>query len=329
MQTKVGFIGLGIMGKPMAKNLIKAGFSLVVHNRSRAAVDELVRLGATPAGSPRETASSVDTIITMLPNSPDVESVALGSNGIKEAATKGQLFIDMSTINPIVSQKIAKELEPLGVAMIDAPVSGGEKGAIEGALSIMVGGRSQDFERALPIFNALGKTITHMGPLGSGGFTKLANQIIVAINLTAIGEALVFGTKAGVDPQKMIRALAGGLAGSKCLDQKSEKILIGDFAPGFKIDLHFKDLNLIHEAARSIGVPIPTAAFVEQIFAGLRVRGRGGLDHSGVITLFEDLAGVQVRRGGTGRQEEAAGGGVPKDPAGGPDAKERRAGHPL
>jgi len=297
MKTKVGFIGLGIMGKPMAKNLIKAGFTLVVHNRSRMAVDELVKLGATAAGSPREVASSVDTIITMLPNSPDVESVALGAKGIKEGAATGQLFLDMSTINPIVSQKIARELEPLGVAMVDAPVSGGEKGAIEGTLSIMVGGRSQDFERALPIFNVLGKTITHMGPLGAGGFTKLANQIIVAINLTAIGEALVFGTKAGVDPQKMIRALAGGLAGSKCLDQKSEKILTGDFAPGFKIDLHFKDLNLIHEAARSVGVPIPTAAFVEQLFAALRNRGRGGLDHSGVITLFEDLAGVQVRRG--------------------------------
>ncbi len=297
MKTKVGFIGLGIMGKPMAKNLIKAGFTLVVHNRSRTAVDELVKLGATAAGSPREVASSVDTIITMLPNSPDVESVALGAKGIKEGAATGQLFLDMSTINPIVSQKIARELEPLGVAMVDAPVSGGEKGAIEGTLSIMVGGRSHDFERALPIFNALGKTITHMGPLGAGGFTKLANQIIVAINLTAIGEALVFGAKAGVDPQKMIRALAGGLAGSKCLDQKSEKILTGDFAPGFKIDLHFKDLNLIHEAARSVGVPIPTAALVEQLFAALRIRGRGGLDHSGVITLFEDLAGVQVRRG--------------------------------
>jgi 2-hydroxy-3-oxopropionate reductase len=195
-----------------------------------------------------------------------------------------------------VSQKIASELEPLGVAMVDAPVSGGEKGAIEAALSIMAGGKPEDFERALPVFNALGKTITHMGPLGAGGFTKLANQIIVAINLTAIGEALVFGTKAGVDPQKMIRALSGGLAGSKCLDQKSEKILTGDFGPGFKIDLHFKDLNLIQDAARSVGVPIPTAAFVEQLFAALRVRGRGGLDHSGVVTLFEDLAGVQVRR---------------------------------
>jgi 2-hydroxy-3-oxopropionate reductase len=295
--SKIGFIGLGIMGKPMAKNLLKAGYTVVVHNRSRAKVDELVQAGATAASSPKEVAGASDIIITMLPNSPDVELVALGPNGIKEGAESGQLFIDMSTINPIVSQKIAQDLSSIGVAMVDAPVSGGEKGAIDAALSIMAGGEAKDFERALPIFNALGKTITHMGPLGTGGFTKLANQIIVAINLTAIGEALVFGTKAGVDPEKMIRALSGGLAGSKCLDQKQEKILSGDFAPGFKIDLHSKDLSLISDAAKSIGVPIPTAAFVEQLFAALRVRGRGGLDHSGVITLFEDLANTQVRRG--------------------------------
>ena len=296
MAPRIGFIGLGIMGKPMARNLVRAGFTVTVHNRSRAKVEELVQDGARRAASPREAASAADIVITMLPNSPDVELVALGDGGIKDAARPGQLFIDMSTINPIVSQKIARELAPLGVAMVDAPVSGGEKGAIDGTLSIMAGGAPEDFERALPVFNALGKTITHMGPIGAGGFTKLANQIIVAVNLTAIGEALVFGAKAGVDPQKMIRALAGGLAGSKCLDQKSEKILSGDFAPGFKIDLHFKDLNLIQDAARSVGVPIPTAAFVEQLFLALRVRGRGGLDHSGVITLFEDLAGVQVRK---------------------------------
>jgi 2-hydroxy-3-oxopropionate reductase len=295
-QPRIGFIGLGIMGKPMARNLMKAGFPLVVHNRTRAKEDELVKQGAVPAASPKDVAQAADVIITMLPNSPDVEQVVLGPNGVKEGVRAGQLFIDMSTINPIVSQNIAKELSSVEVAMVDAPVSGGEKGAIDATLSIMAGGEPQDFERALPIFNALGKTVTHMGPLGSGGFTKLANQIIVAINLTAIGEALVFGTKAGVDPQKMIRALSGGLAGSKCLDQKSEKILSGDFAPGFKIDLHSKDLSLITDAARSVGVPIPTAAFVEQLFAALRVRGRGGMDHSAVITIFEDLAGVQVRR---------------------------------
>jgi 2-hydroxy-3-oxopropionate reductase len=280
----------------MAKNLLRAGFPLVVHNRSRAAVDDLVKQGAAAAQSPREVASAVDVIVTMLPNSPDVELVAVGLNGIKEGARQGQLFIDMSTINPIVSQNIAKELAPRGVAMVDAPVSGGEKGAIEATLSIMAGGEPADFERSLPVFQALGKTITHMGPLGTGGFTKLANQMIVAMNLTAIGEALVFGTKAGIDPPKMIRALAGGLAGSKCLDQKSEKILAGDFAPGFKIDLHYKDLNLIHDAAGSLGAPVPAVAFVEQLFAALRTRGRGQLDHSGVITLFEDLAGIQVRK---------------------------------
>jgi 2-hydroxy-3-oxopropionate reductase len=293
-KTQIGFIGLGIMGKPMAKNLIKAGFPLTVHNRSRAAVEELVQLGANAATSSREVACGSEIIITMLPNSPDVEAVALGRDGIRDGAANGQLFIDMSTINPIVSQRIARELAGAGVAMVDAPVSGGERGAIDATLSIMAGGEPQHFERALPVFQALGKTITHMGPLGSGGFTKLANQIIVAVNLTAIAEALVFGKKAGVDPEKMIRALAGGLAGSKCLDQKSEKVLSGDFTPGFKIDLHYKDLNLIQEAARSIGVPIPTAAFVEQLFAALRVRGRGGYDHSGVLTLFEDLAGVKV-----------------------------------
>lgn len=296
MQTRVGFIGLGIMGKPMAKNLIRAGFPLVVHNRSQAAVEELTQLGATPAASPREVAAQVDVVITMLPNSPDVELVVLGKGGVVEGVKAGQLLIDMSTINPVVSQNIARELEARGVAMVDAPVSGGEKGAIDAALSIMVGGKPEDFERALPIFQALGKTITHMGALGTGGFTKLANQIIVAINLTAIGEALVFGTKAGVDPEKMIRALSGGLAGSKCLEMKTDKILSGDFAPGFKIDLHFKDLNLIHDAAKTVGAPVPTAALVEQLFAALRARGCGGLDHSGVITLFEDLAGVQVRK---------------------------------
>jgi 2-hydroxy-3-oxopropionate reductase len=296
MAPRVGFIGLGIMGKPMARNLLKAGFPLSVHNRSRAKVDELVKDGAAAAASPKEIASVADIIITMLPNSPDVELVVLGPNGLKAGAKAGQLLIDMSTINPIVSQKIAGELAGVGVAMVDAPVSGGEKGAIDGTLSIMAGGTPGDFERALPVFNALGKTITHMGPLGTGGFTKLANQIIVAINLTAIGEALVFGTKAGVDPQKMVRALGGGLAGSKCLDQKSEKVLTGDFAPGFKVDLHFKDLNLIQDAARSVGAPIPTAALVEQLFAALRVHGRGGLDHSSIVTIFEDLAGIQARK---------------------------------
>jgi 2-hydroxy-3-oxopropionate reductase len=280
----------------MAGHLLRAGFPVVVHNRSRRPVDELTRQGATAAVSPREVASGVDVVITMLPGSSDVEAVALGSDGVKAGARVGQLFIDMSTISPMVSQRIGSELGTIGVGVIDAPVSGGEQGAIDASLSIMAGGAPQDFERALPIFQVLGKTVTHMGPVGAGGYTKLANQIIVGINLTAIGEALVFGVKAGVDPERMIRALAGGLAGSRCLDQKGDRILAGDFKPGAKVDLHFKDLNLIHEAARAVGAPVPTAALVEQYFEALRVRGRGGLDHSSVITLFEDLAGVQVRK---------------------------------
>jgi 2-hydroxy-3-oxopropionate reductase len=298
MQTRIGFIGIGIMGKPMAGHLLKAGFPLVVHNRSQSAVDDFVKRGAASASSPREVAERVDVIITMLPNSHEVETVALGAGGVKETARRGQLFIDMSTISPLVSQRIGTELGGLGVGVIDAPVSGGEKGAVDASLSIMAGAAVEDFERALPIFRVLGKTITHMGALGAGGYTKLANQIIVGINLTAIGEALVFGTKAGVDPEKMIQALSGGLAGSKCLDQKGEKILAGDFKPGARVDMHIKDFNLIHEAAGAIGAPVPTVAIVEQYYVALRGRGRGGLDHSSVITLFEDLAGIQVRKKG-------------------------------
>ena len=283
------------MGKPMARNLLKAGHSLMIHNRSLASVQELVDAGARSASSPAEVARQSDLIVTMLPNSPDVERVALGEAGLADGVRDGQLFIDMSTINPLVSQKVGQILGEQGVGMLDAPVSGGEQGAIDGILSIMVGGEPPDFERAMPLFEVMGRTITHMGPLGSGGFTKLANQIIVAINLTAIGEALVFGARSGVNPRKMVQALSGGLAGSRCLDQKADKILSGDFGPGFKIDLHAKDLGLIHEAAQSLGVPIPTTAIVEQFFTALQGRGRGGYDHSGVITFFEDLVGIEVR----------------------------------
>ncbi len=294
MAETVGFIGLGIMGKPMAKSLLKAGYPLVVHNRSQGAVQELAALGAKAAASPREVARQTKTIITMLPNSPDVELVALGANGLIEAAQPDSLLVDMSTISPIVSQKVAAALKPKGMAMLDAPVSGGEKGAIDAALSIMVGGEQADFGRALPLFQAMGKTITHIGPIGSGGFVKLANQIIVAINLTAIGEALTLGTRAGIDLERMITALSGGLAGSRCLEQKKPNYLSHTYNPGFKIDLHFKDLGLIMEAARALNVPLPTTAVVQELFTALRVKGRGGLDHSGVITLLEDLANVRV-----------------------------------
>src|ERR671924_1488 len=259
MAQVIGFIGLGIMGRPMARNLLKAGYPLVVHNRSRAAVDELAGAGAKTATSSREVAAQCDVLITMLPNSPDVELVALGKDGIIEGAKSGLIYVDMSTISPIVSQKVGAALAAKGVKMLDAPVSGGEQGAINAALSIMVGGDKAVFDAVLPIFQAMGKTITLLGPLGFGGFTKLANQIIVAGNLTALAEALT---------------------------------LANTYNPGFKIDLHYKDLGLIMDAARSLGVPLPATAVVQELFSALRVRGGGGLDHSGIITLLEDLAGA-------------------------------------
>jgi 2-hydroxy-3-oxopropionate reductase len=292
MAQVIGFIGLGIMGRPMVKNLLKAGYPLVVHSRSRGPVDEIARAGAKVGSSPRDVAAQSDVLITMLPNSPDVELVALGRDGIIEGARPGLLFVDMSTISPIVSKKVGEALAAKSVKMLDAPVSGGERGAIDGALSIMVGGDKAVFDAVLPIFQAMGKTITHLGPLGFGGFTKLANQIIVAVNLTALGEALTLAKKAGLDRDLTLTALAGGLAGSKCLDQKKPNYLADTYNPGFKIDLHFKDLGLIMESARALGVPLPTTAVVQELFSALRVKGRGGLDHSGVITLLEDIAGL-------------------------------------
>jgi 2-hydroxy-3-oxopropionate reductase len=292
MAQVIGFIGLGIMGRPMARNLLKAGYSLVVHSRSRGPVDEIAGAGAKVGTSPRDVAAQSDVLITMLPNSPDVEQVVLGRDGVIEGARPGMVLLDMSTISPLVSQKIGAALAAKSVKMLDAPVSGGEKGAIDGVLSIMVGGDKAVFDKALPIFQAMGKTITLLGPLGAGGFTKLANQIIVAVNLTALGEALTLAKKAGLDRELTLTALAGGLAGSKCLDQKKPNYLADTYNPGFKIDLHYKDLGLIMESARALGVPLPATAAVQELFSALRVKGRGGLDHSGVITLLEDLAGL-------------------------------------
>ena len=292
MSQTIGFIGLGIMGRPMAKNLLKAGYSLVVASRSRPPIDDVVAAGAKAAANGREVAAQSDVVITMLPNSPEVELVALGKDGIIEGAKSGQIFIDMSTISPIVSKKVGAALAGKGVKMLDAPVSGGEQGAINAALSIMVGGDKAVFDAVLPILSAMGKTITHLGPLGAGGFTKLANQIIVAVNLTALAEALTLAKKAGLDRDLTLTALAGGLAGSKCLDQKRANYVGGTYKPGFKVDLHYKDLGLIMESARELGVPVPATALVQELFSTLRVRGGGGLDHSGIITLLESLAGV-------------------------------------
>lgn len=298
MQGLIGFIGLGIMGRPMAKNLLKAGHALIVHNRSQAAVKELSGLGAKATDTPASVAREAQVIILMLPNSPDVEQVTLGPRGLLEGVRSGQIVVDMSTISPIVSQKVGAALAQKGVRMLDAPVSGGEKGAIDGTLSIMVGGDAAVFQEVLPIFQAMGKTITHLGPLGAGGFTKLANQIIVAVNLTALAEALTLAAKAGLDIELTLKALGGGLANSRCLEQKTPNYLAHEFKPGFKIDLHYKDLGLIMDAARALAVPLPTTAVVQELFSAVRVRGGGGLDHSGVITLLESLAGVEVRKRG-------------------------------
>jgi 2-hydroxy-3-oxopropionate reductase len=290
MAQTLGFIGLGIMGRPMAKNLLKAGHPLVVHSRSKGPVDQLTDAGARAVASSKAVAEQVDILFTMLPNSPDVEQVVLGPQGVIEGVKSGLIYVDMSTISPLISQKIGKALAGRGVEMLDAPVSGGERGAIDGVLSIMVGGDRATFDRVLPILQAMGRTITHLGPLGAGGFTKLANQIIVAVNLTALGEALTLAKKAGLNRELTLKALGGGLAGSRCLEQKTANYLSNTYNPGFKIDLHFKDLGLIMESGRALGVPLPTTALVQELFAALRARGRGGLDHSAVITLLEDLA---------------------------------------
>ncbi len=292
--AKLGFIGLGIMGKPMAKNLIKAGFAVVVHNRSLAPVHELAALGAQVAGSPAEVAQLSSAVITMLPNSPDVEQVVLGSNGIVEGAARGSIVIDMSSIAPLVSQSIARELESRGVDFLDAPVSGGEPGAIQGTLAIMVGGREDVFQRCRPIFEALGKSIVHVGSVGAGGVAKLANQIIVALNIAAVGEAFALASKAGLDPEKLFQAIRGGLAGSQVMEAKIPKILKRSFAPGFKIKLHQKDIANVLATAAGLRVPLPLTGMVAQIFSSLMADEKGELDHAAIIQFVEKLAHVEI-----------------------------------
>jgi 2-hydroxy-3-oxopropionate reductase len=292
---KIGFIGLGIMGKPMAKNLIKAGYSLIVHDINPNAVSELVNMGAENVSSPREIAERCRTIVTMLPNSPEVEEVILGHKGILEAAMPGTLLIDMSSINPMVTMKISEEAKRKGVRMIDAPVSGGEPGAIAGSLAIMVGGEKSDFEECKGILEKMGKSIVYVGKTGSGQITKLVNQIIVGLNLAAISEGFALGTKAGVDPKLIYEAIRGGLAGSSALEQKAMKIFSGDFKPGFKIKLHNKDLSNALAAAESLGVPLFLTGMVNQMFKQLMSVGEENNDHCGIIRFIERLANLEVR----------------------------------
>jgi 2-hydroxy-3-oxopropionate reductase len=292
----IGFIGLGIMGKPMARNLMKAGYSLVVHNRSRAAVDELSQEGAQPAASSQEVAASSAIVITMLPDSPDVELVYAGENGIFAGAKPGTLLIDMSSISPVIARKIAGEAGKRGLDMIDAPVSGGEAGAISATLSIMIGGKASAVERAMPIFEALGKNIVHVGDSGAGQVTKAANQMVVGTTIAIVSEALVLAAKAGVDPAKVRQALLGGFAQSKILEAHGQKMLERNFKPGFRIRLHEKDMKIALATGSEYGVPLMVTSQVAQMMTAMKSMGNGDLDHSGLVKFVEELAKTELLR---------------------------------
>jgi 2-hydroxy-3-oxopropionate reductase len=294
MPETVGFIGLGVMGAPMARNLLQAGHPLVVHNRSRGAVNELSEAGAEPAASAREVAERADVVITMLPDSAAVESVVSGSDGVLEGAGEGDLLIDMSTIHPTVSVALAAAARERGVAVLDAPVSGGDVGARDGALSIMVGGEPADVERARPLFEVLGKTVVHVGGHGAGQVVKACNQVVVAVTIAAVSEALVLGSKAGVDPERILDVLGGGLAANRVMEMRRHNFLEHDFTPGFRIDLHHKDLAIALESGGEYGVPLPVTALVQQGFRALRAKGHGGDDHSGLLALVEELADHRI-----------------------------------
>jgi 2-hydroxy-3-oxopropionate reductase len=292
MADTVGFIGLGIMGKPMAKNLIEAGYDLVAYNRTREKAEELD--GAMVAETPKEVAEQSDVIITMLPDSPQVEEVLSGEDGVLEGIKQGALIVDMSTISPVVTEELAKKVEEKGASMLDAPVSGGDVGAIEGTLSIMVGGDEEAFGRALPLFEVMGNTVTHVGGVGTGQVVKAANQIVVALTIEAVSEALVLGSKGGVPPEKILDVLGGGLAGNKVMEVKREKMLEHSFGPGFRVELHHKDLGIALAAGREYGVTLPITAIVDQMLETLKMLGRGGQDHSALLTLIEESSGHEI-----------------------------------
>jgi 2-hydroxy-3-oxopropionate reductase len=290
----LGLIGLGIMGAPMGRNLLRADFPLVVRDINPAAEDALRGAGARVAASPRQVAESSDVLITMLPDSPEVREVYLGRDGAFEALRMGWLVIDMSSIAPTTSRELAARAAESGAEMLDAPVSGGDKGAIAGTLSIMVGGNDAAYERALPILSILGKTIVHVGPPGAGQVVKVCNQIVVAIVIEAVAEALVLGAKAGVDPDHIVDVLQGGLAATKVLELRRQNMLTGRFDPGFRTRLHLKDLKNALELARETNVALPAAALVEQLMRAMVPAGRADFDHSGLITILQDLADFQL-----------------------------------
>jgi 2-hydroxy-3-oxopropionate reductase len=292
---KIGFIGLGIMGKPMAMNLIKAGYSLTVYDVRRDAVKEAVAAGAKEGKSSKDVAAQSEVVITMLPNSPDVKKAVLGKDGVLEGAKAGMILVDMSSIAPMVSKEVSAEVRKKGVEMLDAPVSGGEPKAKDATLSIMVGGKKEVFEQVEGILKVMGSSAVLVGDIGSGNITKLANQIIVALNIAAMSEAMVLATKAGVDPEKVFQAIRGGLAGSNILNAKVPLVLDGNFKPGFRIELHIKDLANALDTAHSVGVPVPLTGGIMEIMQALKVDGKGGNDHGGIIQYYEKLAKAEVR----------------------------------
>jgi len=293
---KTGFIGLGIMGKPMSKNLLKAGHRLVVFDINAAPMKELAAAGAETAGSPKEVAERCDVVVTMLPNSPHVRAVVSGPRGIIEGAGPGKTVIDMSSIAPLASREIASLLAEKGVEMLDAPVSGGEPKAIDGTLSVMVGGKKDVFERCYPVMKAMAASVVRVGDTGAGNVAKLANQIVVALNIAAMSEALVFAAKAGVQPDLVYQAIRGGLAGSTVLDAKAPLVMDRKFSPGFRVNLHVKDLGNVLETSREIGVPLPLTAAVMEMMQALKVDGLGDADHCSLVRHYEKMAHIEVKR---------------------------------
>jgi 2-hydroxy-3-oxopropionate reductase len=294
--AQIGFIGLGIMGKPMARNLLRAGYSLIVYDLHPSPLMELREAGATMASSCRDIAARSEIIITMLPDGPDVEIAVLGAEGVLGGARKGALVVDMSSVSPDVSRKLAAACAAQGVDFLDAPVSGGEPKAVDGTLAIMVGGTRTVFERARPILEKMGSAVVLTGPVGAGNTTKLANQIMVACNIAAMGEAMVLATRAGLDPDVVFSAVRGGLAGSTVLDVKAPMVIARNFKPGFRIELHQKDLRNALLAAESLKVSLPLTSMVQQMLMALMNEGKGPLDHSAIVQFIEHMAGVEVKK---------------------------------
>lgn len=295
MAEKVGFVGLGAMGSPMARNLIEAGYELVLYNRTREKAEELTATGkAEVAKTLRGVAEKSGIMITMLPGPPEVEAIVAGEDGLLEGAEEGSLLVDMSTSSPSLARKLARAATERGVRVLDAPVSGADVGAKEGTLSIMVGGEETDFSRAKPLFEAMGQTVIRVGESGAGQTAKACNQVVVALIIEAVSEALVLGSKAGVQPEKIIEVLSGGLAGNKVMEVKSEKLLSHNFEPGGKVESHHKDLGIALEAAREFKVSLPVTAMVNEMFGAMMAKGRGGWDHSALLTLIEDWAQHEI-----------------------------------